>query len=143
MLIVPFEAEHLKDITLQPEQVYLRTYLTDEMMEQLESDNSFTVIVNNRPIGCGGVIPVWENRAYAWAYLSNDAASHMVAITRAVKRFFNLFPCNRIEATVDAGFEDAHRWIKMLGFKMEAPVMKCYRPDGGDSSLYARVKCRE
>ena len=41
--------------------------------------------------------------------------------------------------TVDVDFPEAHRWAKMLGFKMEAERMEAYAPDGRACSLYARI----
>jgi RimJ/RimL family protein N-acetyltransferase len=56
-----------------------------------------------------------------------------------VVEFLDNAPYRRIEATVDVGFKQGHRWIKMLGFELEG-YMRAYRPDGADMLLYARVK---
>jgi RimJ/RimL family protein N-acetyltransferase len=45
----------------------------------------------------------------------------------------------RYESTVDVGFKQGHRFMKMLGFEVEG-YLKAYRPDGADMVLYARVK---
>ena len=83
--------------------------------------------------------PQWENRATAFALLSDDSGPHFPAIHSAVVEFLDNAPYRRIEATVDVGFKQGHRWIKMLGFELEG-YMKAYRPDGADMLLYARVK---
>jgi len=140
MNIVPYESIHLKEISLQPAQQYLAAYVDDDMMIALESEYAFSGLVDGMPVICAGIIPIWHNRALAWAYLSADAGAHMTAITKAIKRFFELAPFERIEATVDSEFAKAHRWIQMLGFNIEADRMIKYRPDGGDSALYARIK---
>ena len=86
-----------------------------------------------------GVEPQWENRAIAFALISGAAGPYFWAIHSAVRNFLNSTPYRRIEATVDVGFEQGHRWIKMLGFEIEG-YMKAYRPDGADMLLYARVR---
>ena len=77
----------------------------------------------------------------AWAYISNAAAKErFLSVHRAVSRFLDMCYLQRIEMTVDCEFEEGHRWARMLGFNMEAERMVAYRPDGGDCSLYARVR---
>jgi hypothetical protein len=43
-----------------------------------------------------------------------------------------------VELTVLKHFAAGHRWAKMLGFEIEAPLMRGYNPDGTDSVGYAR-----
>ena len=90
-------------------------------------------------LACLAVHPQWENRATAFALLSDDSGTHFPAIHSAVVEFLDNASYRRIEATVDVGFKQGHRWIKMLGFELEG-YMKAYRPDGADMLLYARVK---
>jgi len=61
-------------------------------------------------------------------------------VHRLVHYVLDNCPLRRVEAYVDFEFEPGHRWARMLGFKLEAPRMKCHRPDGGDSALYARIR---
>lgn len=90
-------------------------------------------------LAIAGVEPQWENRAIAFALISGAAGPYFRAIHSAVAAFLDHTPYRRIEATVDVGFEQGHRWIKMLGFEIEG-YMKAYRPDGADMLLYARVR---
>jgi len=140
MQVVDFKAEHLAQIALQEAQQYLLAHIDPDMGEHLEGFQSFTGIADGKVVACAGVLPYWEDRGLAWAYLAEDAGRHMVAIHKAVARYLEVAPFKRIEAAVDVNFEAGHRWIKRLGFELEAPVMKAFRPDGGSASLYARVK---
>ena len=56
------------------------------------------------------------------------------------KEYLGGLPIRRLEASVNTGFTAAHRWVKALGFKMEAPRMEAFQIDGSDCALYARVK---
>jgi hypothetical protein len=139
MQIVPYKADHLLQLALQEAQAYMGAWITPEYAESLVPHPSFTGIDNGVVVGCAGIIEIWPGRATAWALLSPDLNRKMIKVHRSVERFLGMCGVRRIETSVDAGFEDGHRWIEMLGFKLEAPVMSAYRPDGGDCSLYARV----
>lgn len=138
--VIEFKAEHLDLIALQESQQYLRAHMEPGMGVYLESLQAFTGIADGVVVACAGVLPYWEGRGLAWAYLGETAGRHMASVHRAVKRYLEVAPFNRIEAAVDVEFEEGHRWIQMLGFKLEAQHMAKFRPDGGAASLYARVK---
>lgn len=140
MEVVPYKAEHLLAMRLQPGQEKYGPWLTEEYARALESQYAFTALVDERPIVVGGLCELWKNRALLWSFIDRSAGAHFVAIHRGVKRFLDMQPFRRIEAECDCDFRQGHRWLKMLGFEMEAPRMRAFRVDGGDSALYARVK---
>lgn len=140
MDVVPFEVEHLETIMLQPAQQHFFSYFDPAYSHALKlSGPAFTGIHEGRVLGCAGLVKQWENRAIAWALLSGDIGNEFVRIHRAVHRFLELTSFDRVEAHVDADFEQGHRWIHMLGFKQEG-YMKQFNPNGGDAVLYARLK---
>ena len=138
--IVPYEPEHLLAIDLQEAQGYARQNLNRQVAEQLAGPYSYTVLRDGRPVAVLGVLKLWDNRALAWTFLGRDAGPSMVIIHRFVKEALDLLPFRRVEADTPCDFEAGHRWLKMLGFKLEAERMEAYLPEGGDSSLYARVR---
>lgn len=140
MIVVPYEPRHLDEMTMQPSQRYLRDFVTPEAAAAVAGHPAYTAVCEGEILGCGGVVPVWQGRAIAWSFISNKAGPYFVAITRAVRKFLDDQPQDRIETTVDMEFADGHRWARMLGFKLEAGRMAKYRPDGGTCSLYARVR---
>lgn len=112
-----------------------------EYGEWLASQESYSAIRGGQVVACGGVIQVWEGRAQVWGLLGrNLGGSGMVALTRLVMEKLEGFKYRRIEATCDVNFSQAHRWLKMLGFTMETPCMKAFRPDGGDESMYIIIR---
>ncbi|VWC96020.1 hypothetical protein BLA39750_02231 [Burkholderia lata] len=140
MILVPYQAAHLKRLQAQEAQAYLGVYMTDEYAKALEQTTAWAGLVGDQVIGCFGVYEMWENRALLWSYMDQGAGRHLVAIHRAVLAYLEVAPYRRIEAEVDCEFEAGHRWLRMLGFTMECERMRCFRVDGGDSALYARVK---
>lgn len=141
MDIVPYKAEHLMMIALQEKQQYLGPFINDELAVSLEMDDwSWTGMIDGEVIGCSGVMPIWQGRGMAWAYLSDNAGQHFIKVHKAVGKFLDNCYLKRIEMTVDCRFDQAHRWARMLGFKMEAGRMEAYTPSGMDCSLYSRVR---
>ena len=141
MEVVPYRAEHMDRLDVQEAQQYLSVYLGPVLRKALEGAFSYTVLDGDEVLCCAGLVKQWTNRGLVWAYISNNIGPKRFSVLdRHVRRFLDVAPFDRIEATVDVRFEQGHRWVKSLGFTLEAPMMHRYRPDGGDSSLYARVR---
>lgn len=140
MILVPYIAEHLFMLKAQEAQQYLAKHMDDKYAKDLEATLAWTGFVGERVIGCFGVAPMWTHRALLWSYMDQSAGRHLVSVHKAVMRYLEVTPYRRIEAEVDCEFEQGHRWLRMLGFQLEAERMRGYRIDGGDSALYARVK---
>jgi RimJ/RimL family protein N-acetyltransferase len=140
MIVRPWQEGDTQKLALQPSQQYLSGILDDLNIKVL-ADKGLVQVgeVDGEVIAIAGIAPQWENRAIAWALISDEAGPHFIQIHKAVKRFFNRNPIRRLEATVDVGFEQGHRWMEMLGFEIEG-YMVAYRPDGKDQILYARVR---
>jgi hypothetical protein len=137
--IVPFRREHLFQIELQGAQASLSEKQNLEYAVALEQSGAYTGLVDGRPIICAGLVEQWEGRALAWALLSNDAGPWMLDITRACKRMFQLSGYRRIEAHVDAEFQQAVRWALMLGFEVESK-MQAFTPEGRDAFMFTRLR---
>jgi len=143
MIVRPYEVGDERRVRLQVSQQYLGEYLdtldTMELKALTEAGLVWTCEKHGTIIAIGGLIPLWENRAQAWMLIAGDLKTNMIGLHRGVKKFLAKAPYRRIEATVDIGFKEGYRWLKMLGFEIEG-YMKAYRPDGGDMMLFARVR---
>ena len=100
-----------------------------DTIAQLEAENSWTGVVDGKPVVCAGTIRQWPGRHTAWAYLADTTGPHMLWITREVKKVLDKVP-GRVEFTVRADFPAGQRWAEMLGFKVETPRMEGYGPEG-------------
>lgn len=105
---------------------------------QLESENSWTGVVDGSPIVCAGTIQHWPGRHQAWAYLSRDTGPHMLWITRQVKRVVDQVK-GRVEFTVRSDFEAGQRWAELLGFRIETLWLEKFGPFGEDHVGYVKV----
>lgn len=101
---------------------------------------AFTGLVDGVPIGIAGVIPKWPGTVHVWALLSPACGPWMREIIHFVRHVLAGLPQPRIEATCVCEFELGHRFLKVLGFKMEAERMVKFDPAGRDHALYARVR---
>lgn len=140
--IVAFRPEHLNGLMLQQAQAYFGgEFKKDWYVDILRNGDAFTALSCGQVIACSGCIEMWENVAKAWALIGADIGRDMLQIHRAVAGYLMAAKWKRIEADVDAEFDEGIRWIELLGFTRETPEpRKAYRPDGGASYLYARVR---
>lgn len=140
MIVIPFRAEHFWAIDIQPSQAYVRQYVTEDGIKQLEAQNSFTCVENDKLLACFGWIPIYSTRGSIWALISATSGPHFVGMTRIAKRLIDGLAFRRLEMEVDCEFEQGHRWARMLGFELEAKRLRGFRMDGGDSAVYARIR---
>ena len=111
--------------------------ISDDLLAQLEAQNSWTGVVDGEPMVCAGTIQQWRGRHTAWAYVARGTLPYMAWITENVNA--NLaFVTGRVEFTVRADFKAGHRWARLLGFYVETPLMKSYGPSGEDHVGYVR-----
>lgn len=141
MTVEPFRLEHVDALTLQPQQARWKGTVTPDIAEALErSGEAWTLLdAAGRVVGCGGTISLGGGRAEAWALLAHDAGRHMVAATRAVRRFLAATDYRRIEAVTAESFGAGGKWVKMLGFRFEGP-MAAYCDNGEAAIRWAMVK---
>lgn len=141
MIVRPWIKGDSDKIVLQEGQSYLHSFIdvTQDLSELSDAGLAWVGEQDGEIMIISGLAYQWSGRALAWALISKNAGKCFSSIHRAVKRFLNLSDCRRIEANIDVGFDEAKRWIELLGFEYEG-YMKAYRPDGEDMLLYARVK---
>ena len=140
MIVAPFKAEHALALRLQPAQEHVQQHVRPEHLAELEKINSFTVFADDQPLACFGWVELLPHRAQVWSLLSADAGQHMLALTRIAKNLVDSLPHRRIEAEVEAEFEQGKRWARLAGLKCETPIpLRAYNAYGRDVYIYAKV----
>ena len=134
--IQPFRTGHMTDFAVQNVQ---RIEISPEGVKALEHQHAFTAFAGSRPVLIAGLAEQWAGRALAWALVSRLAGAHMTALVRVMRRALDTAPYDRVEATVLRSFAPGIRLVDMLGFQLEAPVLRKYRGDR-DYALFARVR---
>ncbi len=115
---------------------------TDEQYAHIESTglNKSFFTEEGKLLMCGGVSLYWAQRGEAWAVFTGDCRKEFMELHSAAKKYLYSLKIKRIEAAIYNDFIPGCRWIKALGFKMDAPLLKNYYPDGRDTSLYSLVR---
>lgn len=134
MNVVPFDPQHLRDMTPQAAQ---RVEFTPEAMAA-DYGQAWTGMVDGKPVACAGLVEMWAGRAYAWAVLSKDVGPHLLRVTREIRFRLDAAPFGRVEMAVDAKFSNGCRWAERLGFRLESLAGK-YLPGGRDAFIYVRI----
>jgi len=136
LIVTPLIPAHIRSIVPQLAQ---RGKINRDLSTYATPGASWTVWADTEIIFCGGILPLWPGRGYAWSILTERAGLHFIGLHRVVRHYLNESSLKRIEATVDADFLAGHRWIRALGFEFEG-VLRAYNPNGSDSVLYARIR---
>lgn len=142
LIVRKFRPDDLRRIELQPSQRWMAALArSPEYAMAMESADSLTAEADGTVLAVCGIIAAWPGRSILCMLISHLIRPHqMVRLHRAASRGLALIP-GRVEATVDGEFGPGHRWLRMLGFTLETPGgMRGYRPGGGTSYLYARVR---
>ena len=139
--LVPFRHYHLGWIQSSGMALGGEAGLTADTLAVLEKQNSWTVVVDGTPVGCGGTMQQWPGRHIAWAYLNEQTGPHMLFITQAALKGLEGIE-GRVELTVRHDFEKGHRWARLLGFSVETPVLKQFGPLAEDHVGYVRINKR-
>lgn len=143
--VIPFRREDCKKLLEeQPSYLsYLNVLITESVMDAHEKNPfSFSIVraSDDTPLACAGVFVYWPGRGEAWTIFAKDLKRELVLVHKVIKRYLEICPVKRIEAAIDVEQEVSHRWIKTLGFTLESPRLRAFRPDGGDASMYIRIR---
>lgn len=138
--IEPFRPEHLLALRLQATQATAQALMTLDHGRQIAECTGLahTAMLDGEPIAAAGIIELWPGRAYAWAYIGEQAQWHWKTVHRAVGAALNGARWRRVEMAVDVRDPGAKRWAAHLGFTFEGVARK-WTTDGRDVELWARV----
>jgi RimJ/RimL family protein N-acetyltransferase len=126
---------------------YLRTVALEGGMKTYPpvtvEQPAYTGYVNDKPIGCGGVVILWDGVGEVWLIVSREVESHKVQAVKVLKRMCEIIllkhELRRIQAIIRTDFPQAVKLVESLGFEREG-TLRNYCPDGQDSYMYARLK---
>lgn len=106
---------------------------------------AFTVIFDDKIVGVGGTIILWEGVGEFWLMLTKDCKREGIfgivafeAIKNKVDELIKEHKIRRAQCTVRTDFPKARKMVEALGFRQEG-IMLSYCPDKCDVWLYARI----
>ena len=139
--IRPLKKEDLQSLLIESMHEEDRLWMDEGMMNMLISQPfSVSIFYKDRLMLSGGVIGYWFNRAQVWTFFSEKSKDNFISAFRAIKRFLDYQPFNRVELSVPVNFEQGKRRALLLGFNLECESAKSYLPDGTDCALFSFIK---
>lgn len=136
----PYAPGDARLIEAQAGQAVEARLLTRELLRARPPGPAYTIVRDDAPIACGGLIPLWEGFATAWGFAQPlDRLSARVIVRqfgKALRALSVLGPVRRLEATARCDFPAAQAFLETLGFERVVRLER-YGPDGGDYWLYA------
>lgn len=138
--LIKFEPSHLRGIIATAGTTKVRPWMNDSLLSTLSSQQyCYTIMDDNGPLMCGGLVNYWSGRYEAWAVLDAVPSSKFLIVHRKVRDFFNAVELPRIEAVVESSCIGGRKWVEKLGFTLEVDTMSNYGVNGESFSLYSRV----
>lgn len=140
---IPFDPQHLHTLRLHRGQPETCPNLADLDLSQIPSDRKAwteTLLKNNKPLACFGVIPQADCVGVAWAlYGEGFAPARSWAAPRLIQRLQSVHDrgIDRIYTVVRMDFPYAHRFAARLGFEFESQACDP-GPDGADYGVCVR-----
>lgn len=139
--VVPFKKEHIATLVEQKINLGNKEFFLSGLGKDFESHHdSFTGIIDGKPVVCGGIKEIWPNRGIIWCVFSESSKTNFVPVFRGIRTFLSKSKFNRIEVCIPCNFEIGKRRAEMLGFKLEIPCAKKYLADGTDCTIYSMVR---
>lgn len=137
-----FRAEHVTEIEFQRHDGSKEEQLlsSQQFIAVENAGRSKTIFIDGQVRACVGVVEYWPGRGAVWAIIDRRAVDCYLPLIRTLKRLLDAAPERRLESTVVASFDKGHKLNRILGFTLEAPLMKNYGELGTTYSLYSRTK---
>lgn len=130
--LVPFIAEHYLSIVPRLEEAIVGEHKQLLLGRVLTSASAYTLLYNDVPLVCGGILLYWNGVGEIWLHGSVDVIRHPAAVfrlaLRLVKKWKQQFHLHRIQITVDEGFPASARFAEALKFTFESR-MERYGPN--------------
>lgn len=103
---------------------------------------SFTALYKGKPIGCGGIKPLWNTVGEAWIIFGPEVRNHTLFLCRNTQNYLKKltwkYKLRRVQAYCRKDFSQAFGFLEAMGFKMEGKA-EAYNEDGTDAYFMSRI----
>lgn len=102
---------------------------SDKLVALLASQWTRVGTIDGEPAAAGGFVDHGNGVAMSWALVGRIPKHAFVHLCRSYRAYLNRAPFHWIEAQCVDNFEQAFRWVRLLGF---VPIegARCFAPDG-------------
>ena len=143
--LIPFEMKHMEHIDHRHWEEKLMPYTDSTVITEMftKMGPSWTLIIAGKVVACAGVAILWKGVGEAWLITSPHINEYAMCFYRTLKRrlqeIVKTHHLHRVQADVEAGFEESHKMMLHLGFEQES-VMEHYGPNKENFVRY-RLLC--
>lgn len=135
--------EHFHQINIQAAQGFCKEQFEayPEYAKTLAQDPSTYTGIDEQGniIGIMGLALRHTNCGEGWAIFSNNIKPHIKSIIKEVKKFLRAHKhIKRIYCTASVEFPEAHKLLRVLGFKVEG-ILEAWDVLGTDHIMYTRI----
>ena len=137
MSFVPYRIGDVFQLTLREND----DYGTETIYEYDDNDVAFTLLVDDQPAACFGIVEADKGVGFLWGYVSDRANGHGKYMIRFLKGVLDraMGRYHRLQSNVRADRKDYIRFSELLGLEKEA-LMRKATANKMDLWLFARVE---
>ena len=141
-MLVPFRAEHLSAF-IHRDMDYVES--VESALQKERCGPAFTAIIDDRVIGCSGIILGWPGLGVAWAVFSHEIMLRFpLWATRTIRAVLQdtirIYKLHRVELVVLKNHKQSERWAEALGFDRENGCARSYTTKRSDVIRYELVR---
>ncbi len=124
--VVHFPDKFIASLDVQTAQRNQMPLTAENLKTLVTGGDAWCAYDEARPLILAGLLPMWENRLVAWAYLSKKAGPALLKATREIRNQLERRKNQRIEMYVQDGHAEGVRWAWLLGFRAESLMQNFY-----------------
>jgi hypothetical protein len=143
--IVPYDIEHgdyIIGFGMNDKLMEIDASFTENRLDCAVPGLSYTLLLNDEPIICGGIVPMWDGVAEGWVLSSKRIFDYKIKAAGSIKKRLDLLCTNnkiwRLQTSVKEEFKTGVRFAEWLGLKKEGLMMK-YGPDKTNYYRMAKI----
>lgn len=145
--IVSFEGEHAKSIAERNEKdgliVPSKSVNIDDLVKIWKDGGpSYTMLIDEVPIVCAGVVLMGWNRGEAWTLPSKLFYRHIKGCYKEIKNILESIAREhkliRVQSMIHPSLEVGDRWMRHLGFQYEG-TLRAFSPLNEDMRIFSRI----
>jgi hypothetical protein len=143
--LIKFDEKYLENFEYDGIEKTLLTNCKQSIKEEIKKSASlgeaWMGLVNDRVIGLGGFIQLWEGVAHCWLYLNREIVNYKRDLVLILKELIKqaMEKYHRIQAMCLANSFEANNLIKFLGFKEEG-LLRQHTPTKEDMIMFSIIR---
>lgn len=106
-------------------------------------DLAITLLLENQPVACVGIVIVSQGVGHAWSYMTNGLRDYKIELVKLLRREIPVVMKNigihRLQVTIQAHMHRNIRFAELLGFQEEG-ILRAAAPNKADLRIMAIVR---